>query len=377
MTTQLPVVDISRRRGPELELLQWERGDSLTTDRQDRAAERALARGLEIEQDPHNVLVLNYTMACPLACDFCCYACGPRRTETMDRSLALDLVDQAADLGVFGACSFTGGDPFVYYDDMLAISRRMAEHGLPFNVISACAWATDDDVVDEMLQPLIDAGMTGITASNDPSHERWVPRENIVRVVSRAVALGAGAGIFGTFYDSTSLEELFPEFADLEEVALQTRPVAFGVGRLKQQTGPARDVPRGGELGGEPTCYRRVYHDVTVFWDGEVYPCCSVFNRATPGISYGNVYATTLREIWNRIEGSLFLRIIKRRASETSSPCSRSWIRSLPASFRARRAQPARASLCNQLMGDTSMSRRVHEVLAREEQRRVERLMVQ
>ena len=213
------------------------------------------------------------------------------------------------------ACSFTGGDPFVYYDDMLAISRRMAEYGLPFTVISACAWATDDDVVDEMLQPLIDAGMTSITASHDPSHEQWVPRQNIVRVVSRAVALGARAGIFGTFYDSTRLEDLFPEFADLEEVALEDRPVAFGVGRLKQ-TAQSRDAFQGRELGGEPTCYRRVYHDVTVFWDGEVYPCCSVYNRATPGISYGNVYATTLRKIWDRIEGSLFLRIVKRSGFE-------------------------------------------------------------
>jgi MoaA/NifB/PqqE/SkfB family radical SAM enzyme len=294
----------------------------------------------------------------------------------MDRALALDLVDQAADLGVFGACSFTGGDPFVYYDDMLAISRRMAEYGLPFTVISACAWATDDDVVDEMLQPLIDAGMTSITASHDPSHEQWVPRQNIVRVVSRAVALGARAGIFGTFYDSTRLEDLFPEFADLEEVALEDRPVAFGVGRLKQ-TAQSRDAFQGRELGGEPTCYRRVYHDVTVFWDGEVYPCCSVYNRATPGISYGNVYATTLREIWDRIEGSLFLRIVKRSGFRDLyallGQLDPELARVLPNPSNAAGA----CQLCNQLMSDTDMSRRVHEVLAREEQRRVERLMVQ
>jgi hypothetical protein len=321
------------------------------------------------------VLVLNYTMACPLACDFCCYACGPRRTETMDLGLALDLVSQAADLGVFGACSFTGGDPFVYYDDMLVISARMAEHGLGFNVISACAWATDDAAVDAMLQPLIDNGLTGITASHDPSHERWVPRENVVRVVSGALRLGIRAGVFGTFYDGADVRDLFPEFAGVADVALESRPVGSGVGRLKHAQ------PSGGALSGAgvrgDTCYRRVYHDVTVFWDGEVYPCCSVYNRATPGISYGNVYATPLRQIWQRIEGSLFLRIVKRSGFRDLYAL----LQRLDPTLAAALPDPASAAgacqLCNRLMSDDELSQRVHEVLAREEQRRVERLVLQ
>jgi MoaA/NifB/PqqE/SkfB family radical SAM enzyme len=376
MTRQLPVVDISRRREPLRTLLTWERGEPLATDRQDLVAERALARGLEIEPDRHNVLVLNYTMACPLSCDFCCYACGPRRTETMDRALAFDLVDQAADLGVFGACSFTGGDPFVYYDDMLAISRRMAQHGLPFTAISACAWATDDDAVDEMLRPLVDAGMTCITASHDPSHEQWVPRANVVRVVSRALALGVRAGVFGTFYERTDLDALFPELADLDGVTLQARPVAFGVGRLKQAE-PSHDAYQDRELGGEPTCYRRVYHDVTVFWDGEVYPCCSVYNRATPGISYGNVYATSLREIWDRIEDSLFLRVVKR----TGFRDLYALLGQLDPELARELPDPSGADgacrLCNRLMSDATTSSRVHAVLAEEEQRRVARVRLQ
>jgi hypothetical protein len=194
--------------------------------------------------------------------------------------------------------------------------------------------------------------------------------------VSRAVALGARAGIFGTFYDDTKLEDLFPEFAGIEEVALQNRPVAFGVGRLRQ-TALSRDASQGGELRGGNTCYRRVYHDVTVFWDGEVYPCCSVYNRATPGISYGNVYTTALREIWDRIEGSLFLRIIKRSGfNDLYALLQRldpELARGLPNPEDAFGA----CQLCNQLMSDTEVSRRVHDVLAREEQRRTERFVLQ
>ena len=159
MVTQLPIVDASRT-GPDRPPPAWPAGPARTTQRQDYIATRARTRGYEIEPDLHNVLVLNYTMKCPLACDFCCFSCGPRRTETMELDLALDLVDQAARLGVFSEIGFTGGEPFAYYDEILRVSERIAQHGLPFSVISACEWATDVEEIDRKLRPLIDNGMT-------------------------------------------------------------------------------------------------------------------------------------------------------------------------------------------------------------------------
>ena len=370
-THQLPVVDVVRR-GPDRERLTWSPGAVASTEEQDRAAERALSRGIDLDDKLYNILVLNYTMTCPLACDFCCYASGPRRTETMDLELALDLVDQAADLGVFGACSFTGGDPFVYYDDMLVISRRMASHRLPFTVISACAWATDDATVDQVLQPLIDNGLTAFTASHDPSHEKWVPREHIRRVVSRCLALGLEASIYGTFYDDgLRLEEMFPELVGAG-VTLAQRPVGPEVGRLHQRRLSRAAFPNTDFRG--DTCYRRVYHDVTVFWDGEVYPCCSVYNRETPGISYGNVYAASLREIWDRIEGSLFLRTIKRRGFADLYSLIARLDPELAASLPDPSTPVGACHLCHQLMGDDDRSRRVHALLDQEERRRLLRL---
>ncbi len=373
MTRQLPVVDASRR-GATREMLAWAPGVPVSTEEQDLAAERATSRGIELDDNLHNVLVLNYTMTCPLACDFCCYASGPRRTETMDLELALDLVDQAADLGVFEACSFTGGDPFVYHDDMLLISARMAYHGLPFTAISACAWATDDATVDAMLQPLVDNGLSGFTASHDPSHEKWVPREHISRVVRRCLELGVDASISGTFYDDRlRLEAMFPEFARTD-VTLAQRPVGPQVGRLRHRRLSRASYPNTDFRG--DTCYRRIYHDVTVFWDGEVYPCCSVYNRDTPGISYGNVYTASLRDIWHRIEGSLFLRTIKRHGFADLY----SLIARLDPALAALLPDPGTTvgacHLCHQLMGDNDLSRRVHAVLDQEERRRLLRMSI-
>ena len=326
-----------------------------------------MARGIEIERDRQNVLVLNYTRRCPLACDFCCYSCGPRHAETMDVELALDLVDQAAGLGVFAELSFTGGEPFESYDDILRISARTAEHGMPFSIISAGAWATDEHEVDRLLRPLIANGMTSLAVSHDPSHERWVSRDQIRGVVRRAVALGLDTSVIGTFHDAeTRLEDLFPEFADDADVSLHSTLVAPDVGRMTHK--PSRTRALRAQIDGSfaDTCYKRVYHDVTVFWDGEVYPCCSVYNRQTPGISYGNVYSTPLWQIWDRIEASLFLRTIKHhgftdlyRLIERLDP-DLAGILPDPAS-----AMGAR-HLRRQMISDPDISTRVHEVLDRE-----------
>ena len=193
-------------------------------------------------------------------------------------------------------------------------------------------------------------------------------------VASRAAELGLRTSIYGTFYDDvTQLEDMFPDFAQDRSVALQARIVAPEVGRVRNRRPPPRSSFPHTDFAAGDTCYKRVYHDVTVFWDGEVYPCCSVYNRQTPGISYGNVYRTPLWQIWDRIEGSLYLRTIKRSGfSELYDLLGR-----LDPELASELPDPDVAigpcHLCHTLMSDTEVSRRVHAVLEIEERRRLER----
>ncbi len=280
----------------------------------------------------------------------------------MDKQVALDLIDQAADLGVFGEVAVTGGEPFAFYDDLVELSQRMALRSLPMHVITACAWATEDTDPAGVLGPLVANGLASLTVSHDPSHERWVSRDQVRRVVDAAVHLGLRVKIYGTFWDeSSNLEQLFPEYTEAEEVALEGRLVGPQVGRRRKAAAQPSQASHP-NLQRADTCYRRVYHEVTVFWDGEVYPCCSVYNRETPGISYGNVFADSLGEIWNRIEGSTFLRMIKRRGyfelfAELEARAPDVW-RSLP--------QPLAASgachLCHLVMSDTERSAQIRAV---------------
>jgi MoaA/NifB/PqqE/SkfB family radical SAM enzyme len=168
-----------------------------STFRQDATASVAKFSGASTEPDLFNILIFNYTMQCPLACDYCCYGCSPKRTETMDRSLALDLVDQAAELGVFAQCGFTGGEALLHYDDVMAITARMQQRRLPFSMISSCYWATDAAQARRVIGDLAAHGMAVFTATHDPSHENWVPIASIRLAVDAALEAGVHVCICG------------------------------------------------------------------------------------------------------------------------------------------------------------------------------------
>ena len=365
MKTQLPFPTVAVAGSAAIETAPpaLEGVDVRSTAEQARVAARARDAGISPGEYDFNVLVLNYTMQCPLACDFCCYSCGPHRTETMGQHLAAALIDQAADLGVFGAVAFTGGEPFIFYDELVELSAILARRGLPLHVITACRWATEDANPAEILRPLVANGLTRLAVSHDPSHQRWVTRDQVRSVITAALGLGLEVSVYGTFYDSQStLEQIFPEYAEAGPVQLSSRLAAPQVGR-RQHANPLPVQRPHPHLATADTCYSRVFHEITVFWDGEVYPCCSVYNRETPGISYGNVHDVSLGEIWNRIEGSLFLRMIKRRGflemfSLLRERAPEVW-ESLPSPLAATSA----CHLCHLVMGDPVLSTRIREAI--------------
>jgi hypothetical protein len=375
MAKTIPLLDLSHRIGANRALPDWGAAPPRSTRSTDAEVAVAQALGVGLEADPFNIFILNYTMKCPLACDYCCYTCGPKRPETMDFELAIKLVDQAADLGVFTEFGFTGGEPLAYLDEVLAITARMASRGMPFSMISACDWAIDGAATRRCVDPLVDRGLSVFTISHDPSHERWVPREHVYRVMDRVLERGVRVVLCGSFYDdSVDLQKMFPEYMANPNVSFVSRVVLPKVGRSNNKKIDAELYPNVDLQGGD-TCYKRFFHDVTVFWDGEVYPCCSVYNRDTPGISYGNVYDTPLVEIWDRIAGSLFLRMIKRQGFTQLLQLLYDRAPDLADKLPDATRSIGPCHLCNSLMKDPVISQRVHEIFAGLERERVSELL--
>ena len=254
-------------------------------------------------------------MACPLQCDFCCYGCHPQRTEKMPLELAFRLIKEAAELGKFSSIGFTGGEPMLFLDELLQIGRRLKGYGLPFTIATAAHWAKSEKRAHEILEELAKVGLCRLNVSYDPSHAKFIPKKSILSAITASSHLGIPTYVVGTFYSAfESMENYLPEASDLAKVTLVTKYVS-GVGRAASRN--ITQSSYGLSLGLEAlSCYRRIYHDMVVWHDGTVYPCCSTFNRATPGISIGNANVQSLRELWSRLDGSLMYRVMKRHGFE-------------------------------------------------------------
>lgn len=334
--------------------------------------------GFTPEPDLFNILILNYTMKCPLACDYCCYGCSPKRSETMDEALALDLVDQAAELGIFAQCGFTGGEALIFHDEIMRITARMQKHGLPFSMISSCYWAKDMAEARRVLHDLAAHGIDVFTATHDPSHQNWVPLQYVRNAIDAARECGVRVCLCSSFYDDTMrLEQIFPEYVGQPDIDIVNRVVLPDVGRMGQRNisvTPASygHVPQSPGFG---SCYKRIYHDITVFWDGEVYPCCSVYNREMPKLSLGNVYRDTLSEVWDRAEGSLLLRVMK---SQNFAELYR-LLREADADLARDLPDPSQAvgpcHLCHRLFRDPVLADRILAVMERLECERITQLL--
>ena len=259
-----------------------------------------------------SVLVFNYTMACPLRCDFCCYGCNPQRKEKMSVDLALRLVAEAADLNVFSSVGFTGGEALLHFDEIVEVAKELKRHDLGFTIATSAFWGESITEAGRILETLKDLGLKRLNISSDPSHEQFVKKDLVLNAAQAASSLEISTHIIGTFHSpEDTLESYIPSVANLPFVRMHTKWVAK-VGRASANK--ITQERYGIDLSlDDLTCYRRVHHDIVVWWDGAVYPCCSTFNRATDGLVFGNVNVENLQDIWYRIEGSVLLKIIKRQ----------------------------------------------------------------
>jgi MoaA/NifB/PqqE/SkfB family radical SAM enzyme len=322
------------------------------------------------EGKERDCLVLNYTMACALSCDFCCYGCHPKRAEKMPLDLALSLVEQAGKMGNFSCVGLTGGEVMLFIDDIMRIGDECKTQKLPITIATACHWATSHETAYSIIRDLAARGLLRLNLSCDPSHAKFVPKDFVVNAALVASDLGIPTYIIGTFYGKDDqLETFVPQLVDVPFVKLVTKRVA-AVGRATK-----RDITQetyGLKLSLDDLgCYRSVYHDLVVFWDGEAFPCCSTFNRATKGIAIGNAFTDSLRELWTRAEGSLLFRVMKRqgfgRLYEIVKEIDPDLYQSLPSAETA----VGPCSLCHKIFKNSDTTERLKRVFETYEKKQV------
>ncbi len=163
---------------------------------------------------PLSGLHLLLTYECNYECDHCFVWGGPSQKGTMDTTVIEHILDEAEALGTIQWIYFEGGEPFLYYDDLLHGVRDAKRRGFNVGVVSNAYWAASDDDAAERLQPL--AGLIDdLTLSSDGYHssDQGVNYPDIAR---------RAASRLGVPVDFISVAE--PEAADVPGAAGKLPP---------------------------------------------------------------------------------------------------------------------------------------------------------
>jgi hypothetical protein len=105
------------------------------------------------------MLQLAPTYQCNLSCPHCCVPI--EWTDRLDIPTAVRFLEQTHAAGI-GLLGFTGGEPFLYPEFLVALTRRAAELGFRFDkLMTNGVWYTDAANLRDVLTTLRDAGFSG------------------------------------------------------------------------------------------------------------------------------------------------------------------------------------------------------------------------
>lgn len=147
-------------------------------------------------------ILLSYT--CTSRCRHCMYACSPQWPADWITEAAANRVfqQQAATIrgsphgpdrvGINSGLHFTGGEPFLNFDLLLALTQRAHALRIPSTFVETnCSWCLDDATTRRRFIQLKQAGLHGILISVNPFILEYVPFTRTER------AIRIGEAVFG------------------------------------------------------------------------------------------------------------------------------------------------------------------------------------
>jgi radical SAM family protein len=231
-------------------------------------------------------LAVNFTLTCNLSCAHCIVESSPHRKER----LSTDEVKEALRAGVRAGkqhVTFSGGEVFLFPQDMCDVIGYARELGYVVDVESNGFWARDERLARRKLKPFVDAGIAGLAVSADAYHVDFFP----VRRAINAVRAGREFGLLTeiNFCPSSRAdvdEAIKRELTDAGEPFLENELLDRGRGKDLIQISVGRRVE---EL---PECDSLT---TTVHATGDVYACCEL-DVSTDAMKRTPVFLGSIRD---------------------------------------------------------------------------------
>lgn len=170
-------------------------------------------------------IAFGYSTRCNIKCGHC-VAAGERPLHIkMELARARGIIGEMALAGVTGI-SFTAGEPFIYFDDLLELVALCREKNIYTRIVTNSFWAKTPEITRELLGRLRQCGLCELRLSYSRWHQQHVPRKMVLHAARGCMA--AGIGYFVSFVtDFSEEDDSFEQFLRDHELKFFPEPVIY------------------------------------------------------------------------------------------------------------------------------------------------------
>ncbi|WP_263382643.1 radical SAM protein [Granulicella arctica] len=215
----------------------------------------------------YSTVGLLYTRTCPLACRHCIIESSPKATEKMTQALASEYIKVVPKYS--DQLCFTGGEPLLYYNEILPLIRQAKELGLGVSLVTGAGWVTlaKPHIARERIRLIKEAGLDALVVSWDSYHEEFSPPENALLVVESAKEVGLSVQVRGVMSATGPLPRIEQKLVSIDVKYQKQNILRLGsAATLPEDHFIFGGIPKTGGCG---TIFQPVVEP-----DGKVYACC-------------------------------------------------------------------------------------------------------
>jgi organic radical activating enzyme len=247
---------------------------------------------------------LMLTYKCSAACEFCYYRCSPSQEGVMTLDTAMSAWEGLRELaGESASIHITGGEPFLYLDQMVAILGEAKRRGLGTvdQIETNAFWADSRQGMVDTLRLLDSLGMRILKISCDPFHQEYVGIDKVRSLAAVATEVLGKDRVLVRWekYAQDPVDTggmAWEEKAAHYMASLHEFPCRF-TGRAADRLAGIAPIKTPDELAAL-SCSGSFLGAKGIHVD----PFGNVFSGTCSGIIIGNVNETTLAEMWRRFD---------------------------------------------------------------------------
>ena len=259
---------------------------------------------------PYTKLAFTLFRKCNASCSMCCFDSNPNCSEKLRIERIKQYIDEAKGIEYITTISFTGGEPFLEYYELLDLVKYASSSGKRVTTITNGFWATSYEFAYSRLKELQDAGLKHISVSHDSYHKEYIKSEYVANLLKAASQIGLPSTMACVKIKGEKIEDILDGLDNsLYATDLEIVP-CLPAGGAKTTF---NDCDYDRTLRTDTEGLRCIYGgNLVVAYDGNIYPCCSQMVFET-GLSIGNFEELSLHEVLKKVKNNALLYLLRNK----------------------------------------------------------------